>query len=362
MRKPVCEKDRGSNKKLPWLPQFDRMLIAGIKHGPAVKKDAINKIIHLAPQWTRGDCWRRIRQLRKTQGLGHVAKHRRRDGGSRSSTADRRPPGPWTSADDDKLLNLAGYEPVIKIAQRLGRSVQAVRYRLGALGMSARVTDGWSLRALRKLLRAGPSRLRYLVGHGILRVRDPRVTSGSLAAHCEKNSAFLEAAALERTAAVLASSEDAFSWERTADLLGLNLAQIQELIFSGQLKLVDWFVTDRSFEDFCKKHGTEINLALLDPATAKWLRNEYGVEDVALNTADISRAQKHALIIRTCVCGRQIAGNPYFRHIRKCRMASGATSATRSNMPDSSNRVLVIDQPLKSTKASASLRQAAKGG
>jgi hypothetical protein len=94
----------------------------------------------------------------------------------------------------------------------------------------------------------------------------------------------------------------------------------------------------------------------------KWLRNEYGVQNVALNTADVSRAQKHALIIRTCVCARKIAGNPYFRHIRKCRVASGATDATRSIVPDASNRVLVIDQPLRSTKESASLRQSAKGG
>ena len=226
--------------------------------------------------------------------------------------------------------------------------------------MSARVTDGWSLRALRKLLRVGPSRLRYLVGNGILRVRDPRVTSASLSSYREKNA--LSAAMFEGTARVLTSNQAAFSWERTADLLGLTEAQVRELISSGQLKLVDWFVTDRSFEDFCRKHGSEINLALLDPATRKWLRNEYGVQDVTSNQANISRAQKHALIIRTCVCGRKIAGNPYFRHIRKCRVASGETNATRSDVPDSSNLVLVIDQPLRSTKESASLRQSAKGG
>ena len=88
---------------------------------------------------------------------------------------------PWTPADDDRLLNLAGYEPVPKIAQRLGRSVRAVRFRMGALGMSAKVTDGWSLRALQKLLRVGPARLRYLIGHGLLRVRDAHITAASLA-------------------------------------------------------------------------------------------------------------------------------------------------------------------------------------
>ena len=65
MRKSVCVKDDKSNKTLPWLPEFDRLLIAGIKHGPAMKKEAINRILQLAPHWTRGDCWQRIKELRR---------------------------------------------------------------------------------------------------------------------------------------------------------------------------------------------------------------------------------------------------------------------------------------------------------
>ena len=53
MRKSVCVKDDKSNKTLQWLPEFDRLLIAGIKHGPTMKKDAINKVLQLAPHWTR---------------------------------------------------------------------------------------------------------------------------------------------------------------------------------------------------------------------------------------------------------------------------------------------------------------------
>jgi hypothetical protein len=52
-------------------------------------------------------------------------------------TANRR----WTQADDDKLLDLAGYEPANKIAQRLDRSSRAVRFRMCALGMSAKASD-----------------------------------------------------------------------------------------------------------------------------------------------------------------------------------------------------------------------------
>lgn len=148
------------------LPAIDRLLVAGIKLGPARKHKAINKILQLVPAWTRGDCWRRIRQLRRTSELAGFAQTPLRDELEKSAgiAAVRRAPSrPWIPADDDKLLNWAGYEPVKKIAQRLGRSVRAVRLRLGALGMSAKVTDGWSQRGLRMLLRVSRARLRYLI-------------------------------------------------------------------------------------------------------------------------------------------------------------------------------------------------------
>src|SRR5260370_37542481 len=51
------------------LPAIDQLLIAGIKLGPRKKHDPINKILQLVPEWKRGDCWRRIRQLRRTSAL-----------------------------------------------------------------------------------------------------------------------------------------------------------------------------------------------------------------------------------------------------------------------------------------------------
>jgi len=331
------------------LAAIDQLLIAGIKLGPAKKREAINKVLALVPEWTRLDCWQRIRHLRRiSEPAASREPHPDKPKKSEKTCAIPRSSGArWTPADDDLLFRLAGYEPVRRIAQRMGRSVGAVRFRLGALGMSANVTDGWSLRALRKLLRVSPARLRYLIGNGILRVRDPRVTAVSLAAYCEKNRSSLAPAALERVKAALANSEDAFSWERTADILGLTLAKVQELISTRQLKLVDLFVTDRAFEEFCKKHGNEINLALIDPPTAKWLVSEYGV--TATNAVSVSRARKHALVVRTCQCGRKIAGNPYFRHIRACRSAGVAARANRSDVVESSNRTLTRAQSSKST-------------
>jgi hypothetical protein len=302
------------------LPAIDQLLIAGIKLGPGKKHEAINKILQLVPEWKRGDCWKRIRQLRRASALappdnGQTIMKKDGNNGSLHRPLSR----PWRPEDDDKLLDWAGYEPVKKIAQRLGRSVRAVRFRLGALGMSARVTDGWSQRALRKLLRMSRARLRHLVASGMLRVRDPRITAVSLAAWCEKNRPAMGFSATYRLGIGMAK-EDAYSWERAAKLLAVTVTDVQNLISAGHLKLVDPFVTDRSFEEFCRKHGREINMALIDPAVRKWLVSQYGVSEIA-NGKMVSRAQKHALVVRACKCGRKIAGNVYFKHAKRCRSA-----------------------------------------
>jgi len=306
------------------------MLVAGIKQGPAKKRDAINRILELVPDWRRGDCWQRIRYLRKAPELAALGeRHPDRAKKAGDTVAVPRPaPRPWTPADDDRLLNWAGYEPVKRIAQRLGRSVRAIRFRLCALGMSAKVTDGWSLRALRKMLHVSPARLRYLIGNGMLRVRDPRVSTSSLAVFCDKNRVSLEPSVRDRVAAALLKGEEGYIWERAADLLGVSGAQMRSWVCAGQLRVVDTFVTDRSFEEFCKKHGTEVNTTVMDPATAKWLVEEYGVPDSASRNHAVSRAQKHALTIRTCRCGRKIAGNAYFKHIKSCSAATGEAKRT----------------------------------
>jgi hypothetical protein len=308
------------------LPAIDQLLIAGIKLGPRKKHDAINKILQLVPEWKRGDCWRRIRQLRRTSALATPNVIQGSEQPANNGSSPRPFSRPWLPEDDDKLLDWAGYEPVNKIAQRLGRSVCAVRFRLGAIGMSARVKDGWSQRGLRKLLRVSRARLRYLVASGMLRVRDPRITASSLVFFCESNSPAGDTSAIHGSKAAIAE-EHGYSWKRAAKLLAITMENVQNLISAGHLKLMDTFVTDRSFEDFCRKRGSEINMTLIDPATKKWLMSEYGVSETA-DSKILPRAQKHALVIRECRCGRKIAGNVYFRHVRHCRLLQAQSMRT----------------------------------
>jgi hypothetical protein len=317
------------NAKL--LPAIDRLLIAGIKIGPTGKSAAINKVLQLVPEWTRGDCWRRLRQLRRLPEFATASAASVDAAESTEPQPRRGATRAWTADDDDRLLNWAGYEPVKKIALRLGRSEHAVRFRMAALGMSAKVTDGWSLRSLRKLLRVSPKRIRFLIGTGRLRVRDPRVTTASFADFFESQRASLDSGADARFTAAREKCEEGYSWERAAGILGMEVEHVQSLICAGTLKVVDPFVTDRQFEEFCKKHGNEINLSLLDPATAKWLVNEYGVPQSVGNSTGTSRAQKHALTVRACKCGKKIAGNAYFRHVKSCEIANNESTRGTAN-------------------------------
>jgi hypothetical protein len=305
-----------------FLPVIDRVLATGLKFGNAGKHAAIDKVLKLVPEWRRGDCWQRIRHLQKTLSVPN----RQLQVEPALSTAPAQLVHPsraswrrWSAEEDLKLLDWAGYEPVDKISQRLHRSIRAIRFRLCALGMSGKVTDGWSLRELRKLLRVSPAKLKQFIGSGMLRVRDPRVTAKSLAVLCQRNATSLDRNAVERVATLTATKKKAYTWERVAEFLGVDLKQVQSWISTGQLKVRDTFVTDRSFEEFCKKHGSQTNLTLIDLATRKWLIEEYGLSADQPNSGNVPRAQKHALRVRTCECGRSIAGNVYFRHRKSCK-------------------------------------------
>ena len=339
------------------LSAIDDLLIAGIKQGPAKKHEAINRILELVPHWTRADCWRRICQLRRASKLAVLEScHPNKAKKSGKTGTVRRPSGrPWTLEDDDKLFRLAGYEPVKKIARRLRRSVRAVRFRLGALGISAKVTDGWSLRELQKMLRVG--RCPTEVSHrklacskcAIRAYRQARWQCYSTrvafrwAPPPSKESRLPSQMGMTPTPGTGQRIFSAYPWPKC-----------KSWICAGQLRVVDTFVTDRSFEEFCKNHGEELKASLIDSPTAKWLASEYGVSEVAANGRSVSRIRKHALVIRTCKCGRKIAGNPYFRHVRACQswprlLNLAAARGDQSNKLEPGSRSLISVQSSKST-------------
>jgi len=189
-----------------------------------------------------------------------------------------------------------------------------------ALGLSAKVKDGWSFRSLQQMLRVGPSKLHRFVADGLLRVRDPRISAASLGARFEQLAPSRVAAA-ETITKTFWDGPEAYSWKRAGKLLGVTVEQVRVWIAKGNLNIVDTFVTDRAFEAFCKRFGTELNPAFLGKGIREWLVDEYGLQLPSPEKGvPVPAAQKHALIIRHCpTCQTAMRGNIFFRHVKNCK-------------------------------------------
>ena len=369
----LMERARGTNansrKSSPWLPEIDQILLVGMKHGPLGIRAATNKVITLRSGLTRADCWKRLRFLREKnngiylaprnwpQEIKDLLREGYKEGGAKKrqairavrelypglpshspsrfarrqgwlpKTAAKRSTRPWTEHEGRKLWELAGYEPADKIGERLGRSEGAVRFRLKLLGLSVKVKDGWSLRGLQELLHVGPARLRRFVADGSLRVRDPRISAGSFAALWERRITSMtsspEDQSVEAIRQKLRKGPKAYSWGSAAKLLRVSLEQVRVWIAKGNLKIVDGFVTERAFQDFCRKCGPILNRPLLGQEVRDWLVDGYALRASGeLTAGSVHPSEKHALVTRQCPrCPRRIRGNGFFTHVKNCKGA-----------------------------------------
>lgn len=374
------ERARGTNadgrKSSRWLPEIDQILLVGMKHGPLGIRQATSKVVSLRAGLTRADCWKRLRFLKERSNGNHPAprnwppeikdllRQGYEQGGQKkrqaikavrelypglpshtSSRFARRQgwikrvagggrPRPWTEYEEQKLWELAGYESASRIGERLGRSEGAVRCRLKMLGLSVKVKDGWSFRALQELLHVGPSKLRRFIVAGSLRVRDPRISTRSLAALWEKRIASASPSpgeeVVEAQCRKLRKGPRAYSWGRAAKFLGASTDQVRMWIAKGALKIVDGFVTERAFQDFCNKCGMQLNGVLLGDEVREWLADGFTLRlPPGKDTASVSPSEKHALVTRQCSkCERRIRGNVFFRHVKNCK---GPLPETKTN-------------------------------
>jgi hypothetical protein len=354
-------------RKPAWLPQMDRLLLAGMKHGPAGIRLARKQLRQLVPTLTPGEIWKRMRRLRETgssgrrdpsqwpQELLHLLKEGYEDGGARKKAAlqicRERYPGvpsyvisrfadnkgwlrngtnpvvrkmhrPWSKHEDELLWRLAGYDSVRQISQKLRRTESAVRYRLKARGLSGKVKDGISLRAFQEMFHIGHRKGYALIAKGMLRVRDARIARSSLAEFCQRHGTRPEIPVISNSQKPNGAA--GLSWERVAGLLGISPHEVQVLLATQELKVVDTFVTEKAMEEFCrscgKNGGPKLNYQLLDPKILDWLR-DFGMQvPISDGNPTVTAFEKQALVKRACgKCGKEFRGNVYFAHIKGCK-------------------------------------------
>jgi hypothetical protein len=195
---------------------------------------------------------------------------------------------------------------------------------LKAQGLSGKVKDGISLQAFKKMFHVGDRKAYAWIAEGALRVRDPRISARSLGQFCSKHEESLPATVIDNVKGETRSGAVGYSWERVATLLGVPPDRVQHLVASQQLKVVDTFITDKAFEQFCRSCGMDggpkLNLCLMKSQILEWLVKEYGLTKSGAASKPVSPFVKQALVARVCRnCRREIRGNTYFAHIAKCR-------------------------------------------
>jgi hypothetical protein len=320
-----------------WSAEDDQILSRGYERGWLGKQEAVRELLKRHPDWRAHVIWRRAAKL---QLIRKTPKRRQ----ERSRFA-------WSEDDDRILLNLAGYKTSRVIAKILHRSEAAVRYRLTLQGKSSRVhLEGFARHALARDLHIASSTIQRLIAEGLLEVRDPRITresldnlskSGRLDA-MRQNGAQTSDSATARpdgeegilgvsdpparnstgwSASLGKSSRAKRVWAEVARSLGLAPETVQKCVARDVVKLYDPTITEKSLRNFCRRYGSFINYDFLNRETREWL--EGSMDLVRTAGESVSRRlmplRKHARIVRQCTkCGREIRGNAFFRHTKRC--------------------------------------------
>jgi len=142
----------------------------------------------LKAAWARGGlraAWRAIRQYQPTWSRYSVKK--------RAATLGlcRRRAARWTDTDENHLLwSIDSNASLALIAERLGRTVPAVRKRLRDLDYTAESLGGFKVKDVAEMFGVPPPRVQYWVAEKLLLTKGGRITDSSvskfLADHPEK--------------------------------------------------------------------------------------------------------------------------------------------------------------------------------
>jgi hypothetical protein len=282
-------------------------------------RQATERVMAQCPSLTRAQCWQRLRWLREhtccerpipdawpvdllerlREGYaaggvkkraafcavrarypdlpGHVVvRLARQQGWLGASMATTSPRRRWTTTEQARFAAMAEHRTVTQMAQALGRSTSAIRWRLGAQSLSAKIDTTWSLRQLSSTFHVGPTTLRRWVAEHALRVHDAHITGDSLLAYRAYDPRIREHVVPGGMTSVVISPDQRYRWKDAARILGCHIEAVRQGVARGVFKLADPKVSERALACFFRQRAVErLNVARIDQAVYRWLVREY---------------------------------------------------------------------------------------
>ena len=154
MKRQKFGKPRG--KTCHWTPELDEVLrSAWAQRGLRAARRAIHEY---QPTWT-------IHSIRKRAAALSLCKPR---------------PAPWSESDVNSMLwAIDSNASLALIAERLGRTVGAVRHKLRALGYTVDSLGGYKVKDVADMLSVPIGRVRYWVAEKLMLTKGGRITESS---------------------------------------------------------------------------------------------------------------------------------------------------------------------------------------
>jgi len=120
---------------------------------------------------------------------------------------------------------------------------------------------------------------------------------------------------------------DNYTQEELARDLRVSPKTVRRWVTAGALERRDGRITHESLEEFCRKHGSEINFEVLDKEMQRWLIEDAGFVPGERRPVETRGVLKHLERIAVCpLCRRAVRGNAHTRHLKACARKAGARS------------------------------------
>jgi hypothetical protein len=243
-----------------WPADLIERLREGYAHGGAQKRAAFRAVRTRYPDLPG----HMIVRLARQQGWLGISK--------KTASPRRR----WTTTEQARFAAMAELRTVTQMARALGRSANAIRWRLGAQSLSARIDTTWSLRQMTSTFHVGPTTLRRWMAERALRVCDAHITGDSLLAYRTRHPCVCKHIARKVMTSTAIAPDRHYRWKDAARILGCHIEAVRQGIAHGVFKLADPKVNERALACFFQRHAIErLNGGRIDQAVYRWLAHEY---------------------------------------------------------------------------------------